>query len=129
MSVQDKASAAFNTLWSGAQTFVASAQERMGRGGNSGGGGGYNTNFLLREDGLEGGGGAGPVPMSGGGGQSNANMVEGGALASVSGQAYSMFSYGKTFCEDMYGFFMQLPSWGRGVVLVVLILLIKFLFI
>jgi hypothetical protein len=124
-SMKDKASAALVSLWSGAQTFVASAQEKM-KGGQSGGG--YNTNFLLREDGLEGGVGAGP-PMSGFGSQPSGNQTsEGGAASFVSGQAYSMFSYGKTFCEDMYGFFLQLPNWGKGAVVIVTLLLIKFLF-
>ena len=124
-SMKDKASVAFNSLLSGAQTLVVSAQDKM-KGGQTGGG--YSTNFLLREDGLEGGVGAAPVPMAGLGSQNTNEGSEGGAMSFVSGQAYSMFSYGKTFCEDMYGFFLQLPTWGKGVVVVVTLLLIKFLF-
>ena len=41
--------------------------------------------------------------------------------AEVSGQAYSMLSYAKTFCEDLYGFLMQLPPLGKAFVVVVLL--------
>jgi len=41
--------------------------------------------------------------------------------AAVSGQAYSMLSYAKTFCEDLYGFLMQLPPLGKAFVVVVLL--------
>eukprot|EP00956_Cyclotella_meneghiniana_P017152 scaffold27685_cov63-Cyclotella_meneghiniana.AAC.7 len=125
-SMKDKASATFNTLWNGAQTLVSSAQERMKSDQT---GGGYSTNFLLREDGMEGGVGAPPAPMGGMAQQTTNNEnSEGGAMSFVSGQAYSMLSYGKTFCEDMYGFFLELPRWGKGAVVFVTILLIKFLF-
>lgn len=126
ISMKDKASATFNSLWSGAQTLVSSAQERM-KGDQTGGG--YSTNFLLREDGLEGGVGAAPTPMGSVAQQAiNNENSEGGAMSFVSVQAYSMLSYGKTFCQDMYGFFLELPKWGKGAVVLVTILLIKFLF-
>ena len=41
--------------------------------------------------------------------------------AAVSG--YSMLSYGKTFCQDLYAFVMQLPLWGKGVLVVMLLAL------
>jgi hypothetical protein len=135
-SLQDKASMALNattetmkSLWAGAHTLVASAQSRMGQGGDGVSGGGYNTNFLLREEGLEGGVGAGRAHALSGELPAMNEAAGGGTLSAVSGQAYSMLSYGKTFCEDMYAFFMQLPNWGKGIVLVVLVLFIKFLFI
>lgn len=125
-SIKDKASNALFTVWNGAQSAIGMVQDRFLNGGNnSGGESGYNTNFLLREDGLEGGGGGG-APSS-----SMASHPEGGgatAISFVSGKAYSMVSYGKTFCEDIFGFFMQLPHWGKGVVVIVLVLLVKFLF-
>lgn len=105
-------------------------QDRFLSGGTNSGGSGYNTNFLLREDGLEGGGGGGGPSSS----MASRPIQEGGegggttAISFVSGKAYSMISYGKTFCEDMFGFFMQLPHWGKGVVVIVLVLLVKFLF-
>jgi len=137
-SIQDKASMAlvqtgetvkslFGAGLSGAQAIGAMAQEKMGvgraDGGGSGGGRSYNNNFLLREDTLEEGNNnmmnhsaamsqpPPPVPAA----------VAAGSEAGVSGQAYSMFSYGKTFCEDLFGFFMSLPHWGKAIVTIILL--------
>jgi len=136
-SFQEKAAMALNDAGStiqslfgkgmaGASTLVSSAQERMGGGGGGGGRGGYNNNFLLREDSMEQGIGRNnvmqqPPPPSAAAqmGQSEA----GADPSAVSGQAYSMISYAKTFCEDLYGFFMQLPPLGKAGVAVVLLAL------
>ena len=60
-----------------------------------------------------------PQPM-----QMNTSASSGQSeLNQVSGQAYSMISYGKIFCEDLYGFLMQLPPLGKVGVLVVLLAL------
>ncbi|KAL7495410.1 hypothetical protein ACHAWT_004094 [Skeletonema menzelii] len=131
-SFQEKAAMALNDAGStiqsllgrgmaGASSLVTSAQERLS--GGSGGRGGYNNNFLLREDSLEQGIGNSnvmqqppPPPAS--------SQAEGVADSNVgSGQAYSMVSYAKTFCEDLYGFFMQLPPLGKAGVVVVLLAL------
>jgi hypothetical protein len=105
---------------------VSVAQDRMnGGGGSSGGGGGYNNNFLLREDSMEQQQGypnmtsqqqqqQQPQMMD----QSNPATAD---AATVSG--YSMLSYGKTFCQDLYAFVMQLPPLGKGVLVVVLLAL------
>lgn len=137
-SFQEKAAMALNDAGStiqslfgkgmaGASSLVTSAQERMSGGGSGGGGrGGYNNNFLLREDsdGMEQGIGnnntmmqqTAPPPPA----QSEA--VADSNIGSP-GQAYSMVAYAKTFCEDLYGFFMQLPPLGKGAVVVVLLAL------
>eukprot|EP01082_Thalassiosira_pseudonana_P014473 g12759.t1 g12759 contig7:56921-58033(-) len=132
-SIQDKASMAFTatsetmkSLWdkglTGVETIFATAQSKMGGGEGVGTGSGYNNNFLLREDSLEYGHATG-----GGGGGATATMPQPNEAAAsstnnaVSGQAYSMLSYGKTFCEDVYAFFMQLPPWGKGIVVAVLL--------
>ena len=140
-SFQDKATMALNDAgstiksilekgMSGASTLVSSAQERMG-GGEGGGRGGYSNNFLLREDSMEQGGGNNnnmmhqpPPPQQQQQQQQQMGQSEavGGESSAVSGQAYSMLSYAKTFCEDLYGFVMQLPPAGKaGVVVVMLV--------
>ncbi|KAL7540548.1 hypothetical protein ACHAXR_010891 [Thalassiosira sp. AJA248-18] len=142
-SIQDKASVALaqtgetmKSLWgagvSGAQTIGGMARDKMAGGSGGGGVGGersYNNNFLLREDSLEQGNNMmdaatmsqqqqmqqPPPPVS-------AEVVSGSETGpAVSDQAYSMLKYGKTFCEDVVGFVMQLPPWGRGVVAVVVL--------
>jgi len=137
-STQDKASIAlaqtgetmkslFGAGLSGAQTIGTMAQEKMGvrrgDGGGPGGGRSYNNNFLLGEDTLEEGNNnmmnnsatmsQPPPPV--------AVAVAPGSEASASGQAYSMISYGKTFCEDLFGFFMSLPHWGKAIVAIILL--------
>jgi hypothetical protein len=91
-----------------------------GNGSSGGGGGGrsYTNSFLLREDSIEGGmQGIGSMQGMGGGGGGGiqppppVETTGGGA----SDQAYSMIRYGKTFIEDVYLFVQQLPSWGKGV--------------
>jgi hypothetical protein len=126
LTLKDRASSAFTSIVDGAQSLVGTMQEKIG-GRVATGGGGYNTNFLLREDGLE--GGVGATTSANMGSQQQQQKQKGGAdLSFVSGKAYSMFSYGKTFCEDMIGFFLQLPHWGKGLVVLVLVLFVKFLF-
>lgn len=39
-------------------------------------------------------------------------------------QAYSMVSYGKTFCQDMSGFVWQLPIWGKALIAIILLWII-----
>jgi hypothetical protein len=135
-SFQDKAVMAMNdagstmksileTVMSGASTLVSSVQERMGGGGGPGGRGRYSNNFLLREDSLE--------QQQGDGNSSNNNnnmmhqpplqphLGQSEAVADSNGQAYSMLSYAKTFCEDLYGFLMQLPPLGKAFVVVILL--------
>ena len=89
-----------------------------GSGGGGGGGGrSYTNSFLLREDSIEGGmQGIGSMQGMGGGGGGiqpppPIETTGGGA----SDQAYSMIRYGKTFVEDVYLFVQQLPTWGKGV--------------
>ncbi len=136
-SFQEKAAMALNDAGStiqslfgkgmaGASTLVSSAQERMG-GGDTGGRGGYNNSFLLREDSMEQGIGSNntmqqPPPAPAASQMSQSEAVAGSSNA-VSGQAYSMIAYAKTFCEDLYGFFMQLPPVGKAGVMVVLLAL------
>ncbi len=50
-------------------------------------------------------------------------MIVGTAAATTAdnGQAYSMLRYGRTFCEDLYLFFVQLPLWGKGLVVLVVL--------
>eukprot|EP00571_Detonula_confervacea_P009481 CAMPEP_0172314328 /NCGR_PEP_ID=MMETSP1058-20130122/22246_1 /TAXON_ID=83371 /ORGANISM="Detonula confervacea, Strain CCMP 353" /LENGTH=357 /DNA_ID=CAMNT_0013028159 /DNA_START=55 /DNA_END=1128 /DNA_ORIENTATION=+ len=139
-TIQDKATMALaqtgetvKSLWdagvSGAQTIGTMAQEKMGGGGDGAGGGqrSYNNNFLLREDSLEHGDMMGsatmsqpPPPAAAAPGSDTA----GGA----SDQAYSMLNYGKTFFQDVFGFVMQLPPWGRGLVAVILLWAIYVIF-
>eukprot|EP00578_Thalassiosira_sp_NH16_P004139 CAMPEP_0181138820 /NCGR_PEP_ID=MMETSP1071-20121207/34449_1 /TAXON_ID=35127 /ORGANISM="Thalassiosira sp., Strain NH16" /LENGTH=353 /DNA_ID=CAMNT_0023225679 /DNA_START=32 /DNA_END=1094 /DNA_ORIENTATION=+ len=129
-SMQDRASAALaqtgetmKSLWgagvSGAQAIGAMAQDKMGGGGASSGGGGrsYNNNFLLGEDDLERGSEQRPPPVSAAVASGSDNV----AGASEGQGAYSMINYGKTFCEDMFAFVMQLPTWGKGLVAAVML--------
>ena len=95
-----------------------------GRGGGGGGGGGrsYTNSFLLREDSIEGG-----MQGFGGGGGGDIGQqqhqqhpppigeISTGGGGGASDQAYSMIRYGKTFVEDVYLFVQQLPTWGKGV--------------
>jgi hypothetical protein len=116
----------FGKGMAGASSLVTSAQERMSGSGSGGGRGGYNNNFLLREDsdGMEQGGIGNnntmmqpPIPPP-----TQTEVVADSNVGSP-GQAYSMVAYAKTFCEDLYGFFMQLPPLGKGAVVVVLLAL------
>jgi len=131
-SFQEKATMALNDAGStisslfgkgvaGASTLVSSAQERMGGGNTGGGRGGYNNNFLLREDSMEQGIGSNnvmqqPPPPA----PAPSQMRQSEAVA---GTSYSMIAYAKTFCEDLYGFLMQLPPVGKAGVVVVLLAL------
>merc|ERR1711902_40039 len=87
----------------------------------------YNNNFLLREDSLEEGGSGvlatGATTMTTSQPQSSiaSPIASAQGTSGASDQAYSMPSYGKTFCEDLFSFFMQLPSWGKGVVGIILV--------
>lgn len=146
-SFQDKAAMAWEqtsstvkSLWekasSGAQTIGALAREaRAGNGGSGGmrgGGGGYNNNFLLRsgiddDDEMERGVGDGPhasqlrqqhhqdTVMAG------SNTSGAGSGAVVGDQAYSMVAYAKTFCLDVFGFVKDMPLWGKGFFVLVLL--------
>ena len=110
-----------------ARAIGALARDKIGGGAGAGGGGGagagggrsYNNNFLLREDSMEGGGFGGSSAASSG---PPPPVVAAGAAPSseaaigASGQAYSMLKYGKTFCEDLFLFFMDLPTWGKVLV-------------
>ena len=94
-----------------------------GSGGGGGGGGGrsYTNSFLLREDSIEG----GMQGFGGGGGDIGLQQqqqhpppigeISTGGGGGASDQAYSMIRYGKTFVEDVYLFVQQLPTWGKGV--------------
>lgn len=141
ISIQDKASIALaqtgesvKSLWeagvSGARAVGAMAQDKIA-------GGGSNNSFLLRGDGLveE---GSNMMGSGGGGGGASSTMSQPPLAAAVasgdatgaatSDQAYSMLAYFKTFCEDVFGFVMQLPPWGKGVVAVILLWVLYFLF-
>mmetsp|Transcript_17515 Transcript_17515/g.36754 ORF Transcript_17515/g.36754 Transcript_17515/m.36754 type:complete len:410 (-) Transcript_17515:234-1463(-) len=142
----EQTSSTFKSLWekasSGAQTIGALAREaRAGNGGSGGmrgGGGGYNNNFLLRseiddDDEMERGVGGGPnasqlrhqhhqqhgaatdTVMAG------SNTSGAGSGAVVGDPAYSMVTYAKTFCLDVFGFVRDMPLWGK--VFFVLVLL------
>jgi hypothetical protein len=128
---KDRASNAFTSIVEGTHSLVGLMSDKMGGRVGGDGRGGYSTNFLLREDGLDGGVGHTAVPAH----TTNNNTMGqqqqeggGGGISLVSEKAYSIFSYGKTFCEDMTGFFMQLPHWGKGMVVLVAVLFVKFLF-
>ena len=106
---------------------VSVAQDRMNGGGSSGGG--YSNNFLLREDSMEQQQGYNPNNMTS---QQQSSQMMDHQSSSQSNPAtadaaaatgYSMMSYGKTFCQDLYAFVMQLPPWGKGVLVVVLLAL------
>ena len=114
-----------------ARSVGAMAKDRRIGGGGGGGGGGYNDSFLRGEDRVEGGGGgfvppaassSSVAPPMGGPGQT------GIIGSSSSDQAYSVLGYGKTFCEDLYLFVMQLPTWGKVLVgfIVIYVLYIVF---
>lgn len=140
ISIQDKASIALaqtgesvKSLWeagvSGARAVGAMAQDKIA-------GEGSNNSFLLRGDGLE--EGSNMMGSGGGGGGASSTMSQPPPAAAVasgdatgaatSDQAYSMLAYFKTFCEDVFGFVMQLPPWGKGVVAVILLWVLYFLF-
>ena len=105
----------------GAKTIGAMAQDKMGGGkGGERGERSYNNNFLMREDSLEEGNMMNTATMSQPPPPVSA-AVASGSEAGASVQAYSMLSYGKTFCQDLFGFVMDLPPWGKGIVAVVLI--------
>ena len=93
------------------------ARDKIG-GGAAGAGGGrsYNNNFLLREDSVEGGLGgsaaSGPPPAAASAGAAPPGPSSEAAIG-ASDQAYSMMKYAKTFCEDLFLFFMDLPTWGK----------------
>ena len=137
------------SLWgagvSGAQVIGGMARDKMSGGNtnthtNNGGMGErtYNNNFLLRDDSEHGGSGmmmdhAATMSSSSSSSQLPPPPVS-AAVASGSDayettttssghqqQAYSMLKYGKTFCEDVFGFVMQLPPWGKGVVAVIVL--------
>ncbi len=129
---QDKATIALaqtgetmKSIWhvgvSGAQYIGAMAKDRMM------GGSGYErthgNNFLLREEGTleQGGGGSATMNQSAG----TTTTTAGSASAD---QAYSMLQYGKTFFADVIGFVRQLPSWGQGIVGVILLWVLYVLF-
>lgn len=130
-SIQDKATMAlaqtsdtvksiFGAGLNGAQAIGALAQEKMaGRGSSGQGERSYNNNFLMREDSMEQGAPSTmdqrPPPAA-----APAGVTSGSQVGAVSGQAYSMLSYGKTFFEDLFVFVMQLPLWGKGIVVLVL---------
>ena len=134
---QDKATMALaqtgetlKSLWhvgvSGAQSIGAVAKDRMM--GGSGYERKYNNNFLLREeDTLEQGGG-GSVAMNQSPPQLHAGTTTTTAGSASSDQALSMLQYGKTFCEDVIGFVRQLPSWGQGILGVILLWVLYVLF-
>ena len=124
------------SLWdagvNGAQSVGAMAQSKIsGSNANNSGGaavaGGrqYNNNFLLREDSMGGGGPHvqhPPPPLSA------ADLDPEAAAGSVGAQGYSMLQYGKTFCEDVTAFIMQLPPVGKGAIGVVLLWILYVLF-
>ena len=125
------------SLWdagvNGAQSVGAMAQSKISgsNANNSGeaavaGGRQYNNNFLLREDSMGGGGPhvqQPPHPLSA------ADLdPEAAAGGSVGAQGYSMLQYGKTFCEDVTAFIMQLPPVGKGAMGVVLLWILYVLF-
>ncbi len=126
-SFQEKAAMVFNDAGStisslfgkgvaGASTLVSSAQERMGGGGARGG---YNNSFLLREDSMEQGVGSNATMQQ----QQQPAATQMRQSEAVAGTSYSMIAYAKTFCEDLYGFLMQLPPVGKAGVIVVLLAL------
>ena len=122
MSMQDKASQALaatgdamKSLFSGAQSMMTSNADGQHRG--------YTNNFLLREDsesGIPTGVMQPPIPPP--------PVSEGSYGAGASEQAYSMLNYGKTFVQDVSGFVMELPPWGKGVLALVVLILFYFVF-
>ena len=146
-NIQDQALSTMKSLWStginSAQNTIAIAQQKMGieTNGSDATPRSYNNNFLLREDSMESGGvGATmqqvpPQPISAAqfdpehvqAGSSSAN-TSGGMSGIMGEQGYSMLQYGKTFCEDMYAFVMQLPPVGKGAVGIILLWILYVLF-
>ena len=136
-SIQEKTVDTMKSLWdaglNGAQTISAMAQAKLGSDGVDATPRSYNNNFLLREDSMEYGMGGPsttgamnqqqqpppPPPMS-----TSALDPE----TAAAGQGYSMLKYGKTFCEDVFAFVMQLPPAGKGAVGVVLLWVLYVLF-
>ena len=135
-SIQEKAVDTMKSLWdaglNGAQTISAMVQAKLGSDGVDATPRSYNNNFLLREDSMEHGMGGPsttgtmnqqqqppPPPMS-----TSALDPE----TAAAGQGYSMLKYGKTFCEDVFAFVMQLPPAGKGAVGVVLLWVLYVLF-
>jgi len=145
-NIQDQALSTMKTLWStginSAQNTIAIAQQKMGieTNGSDATPRSYNNNFLLREDSMESGGiGATmqqvpPEPISAA--QFDPEHVQAGSssnnasgMSGIMGeQGYSMLQYGKTFCEDMYAFVMQLPPVGKGAVGIILLWILYVLF-
>lgn len=146
-NIQDQALNTMKSLWStgvnSAQNTIAIAQQKMGIESSNESDAtprSYNNNFLLREDSMESGGiGATmqqqvpPQPISAA--QFDPEHVQAGSSANASGmsgimgeQGYSMLQYGKTFCEDMYAFVMQLPPVGKGAVGIILLWILYVLF-
>jgi len=148
-NIQDQALSTMKSLWSNginsAQNTIAIAQQKMGieTNGSDATPRSYNNNFLLREDSMEAGGGIGatmqqqqpPQPISAAqfdpehvqAGSSSTNASSG--MSGIMGeQGYSMLQYGKTFCEDMYAFVMQLPPVGKGAVGIILLWILYVLF-
>ena len=121
-SVQDRASQALAATGDAMRSLFSGAQSMMT--GDAGGRQrGYTNSFILRED-SEGGIPAGvmqppapPPPVS-----------EGSYGGGASEHAYSMLNYGKTFAQDVAGFVMELPPWGKGVLAFVVLVLIYFVF-
>ncbi|EJK63045.1 hypothetical protein THAOC_16317 [Thalassiosira oceanica] len=121
-SMQDRASQALaatgdamRSLFSGAQSMMTSSADGQQRG--------YTNNFILREDsesGIPTGVMQPPIPPP--------PVSEGSYGAGASEHAYSMLNYGKTFAQDVAGFVMQLPPWGKGVLAVVVLMLFYFVF-
>jgi len=146
-NIQDQALTTMKSLWStginSAQNTIAIAQQKMGieTNGADATPRSYNNNFLLREDSMEQGGigatmqqQAPPQPISAA--QFDPEHVQAGSSANnasgMSGimgeQGYSMLQYGKTFCEDVYAFVMQLPPVGKGAVGIILLWILYVLF-
>jgi len=113
-STGDAMKSLFNKGLNGAQTFMTTAQDKV-----NGGGAGqeYTNNVLLREDYESG----VPAFMS----QPVPPPPSTRELAGASDQTYSMLNYGKTFVQDIFAFVIQLPTWGKGL-LGLFVLLIAF---
>merc|ERR1719183_955195 len=146
-NIPDQALNTMKSLWStgvnSAQNTIAIAQQKMGieTNGSDATPRSYNNNFLLREDSMESGGvGATmqqqvpPQPISAAQFdpehvQAGSSATSGSGMSGIMGeQGYSMLQYGKTFCEDMYAFVMQLPPVGKGAVGIILLWILYVLF-
>ena len=137
-SIQEKAVDTMKSLWdaglNGAQTISAMAQAKLGSDGVDATPRSYNNNFLLREDSME--NGMGGPPTTGTMNQQQQKQPPPPPISTsgldpetaAAGQGYSMLKYGKTFCEDVFAFVMQLPPAGKGAVGVVLLWVLYVLF-